>query len=579
MEFNASSMPFWDISQTPMTLSQIQDDDFLTLLQKQFPTDVQIPFDLSFPGYNNLAVVNPQSLSDYPPPASQPTPSSSDSGNSPGSTANDNEDRSLKRKASDERMDVEPASKTAHTASTTASSSNPTKKTNTRRKSGNPTQDELRLLKRKEQNRAAQRAFRERKEKHVKDLEDKVEELELKNQRTESENENLRDLLTRLQEENVQLKKKQQQGEQLHSPSQPFTFAISKDSPATVGNNINSPLQKDSPSGSSTISSVAPQTNFLTPFTGSEFDFASLIPFDPAVLNTLDDTYTSPSSDDAMNLDFGFGKPNRQMFNILASDPAYMSFAEPSPPDSTSVSTPMNAINPFDFSALDQWSRSRSRPDSGDNMQTFDELFGGSTNFLSSSSGIDFNELMKKSPSLIASSPVSHTHLNGSGTSNVEPSLTSPSTNSPETPHRKGSDGCPKTKEQLLETINKGGLSSFVVDSPGTSNTSTQCEKDPIPFLKKSANKDAPMVMCRGSSFPKTEQNDKNIEVLSAWRSITSNPQFKDIDINELCTEFTNKAKCDGTKVVLEPSGVSHIIDTLTAKVQQKAAVAAAGNK
>lgn len=108
-------MPFWDISQTPMTLSQIADDDFLTLLQKQFPTDVQIPFDLSFPGYNNPAVVNPQSLSDYPPPVSQPTPSSSDSGNSPISTTNDADDRSLKRKASDEKMDVEPASKTVHT--------------------------------------------------------------------------------------------------------------------------------------------------------------------------------------------------------------------------------------------------------------------------------------------------------------------------------------------------------------------------------------------------------------------------------------------------------------------------------
>lgn len=565
-----------------MTLSQIADDDFLTLLQKQFPTDVQIPFDLSFPGYNNPTAVNPQNLSDYTLPISQPTPSSSDSGNSPISTTNDNDDRSLKRKASDERMDVEPASKTAHTAalpSTTASSGNSNKKTNTRRKSGNPTQDELRLLKRKEQNRAAQRAFRERKEKHVKDLEDKVAELELKNQRTESENENLRDLLTRLQEENVQLKKKK--GENHHSSSQPFTFAISKDSPATVGNTINSPLQKDSPSASSTLSSVPPQTNFLTPFTGSEFDFGSLIPFDPAVLSTLDDTYTSPSvSEDAMNLDFGFGKPNRQTFNILASDPAYMSFAEPSPPDSTSVSTPMNTINPFDFSALDQWSRSGPRSGGGDNMQTFDELFGGGS-FLSSSSGIDFAELMKRSPSLMASSPVSHTILNGEsgGTSNVDQPLSSPSTNSPETSHHRGSGGCPKTKEQLLETINKGGLSSFVVDSPGNNSPSTQCETNSIPFLKKSTNKDAPMVMCRGSSFPKTEQNDKNIEVLSAWRSITSNPQFKDIDINDLCTEFTNKAKCDGTKVVLEPSGVSHIIDTLTAKVQQKAAAATAANK
>lgn len=72
--------------------------------------------------------------------------------------------------------------------------------------------------------------------------------------------------------------------------------------------------------------------------------------------------------------------------------------------------------------------------------------------------------------------------------------------------------------------------------------------------------------MCKGSSFPKTEMSDKNIEVLTAWRTITSNPQFKDVDINELCTEFTSKARCDGTKVVLEPEGVNHIMKTLAAR-------------
>lgn len=352
----------------------------------------------------------------------------------------------------------------------------------------------------------------------------------MKNQRTESENENLRDLLARLQEENMQLKKKQQE-QQPTSPAQPFTFTISKDPPATVGNGLNSPLPKDPPPASSVISSAPPQTNFFTPFSGTEFDFGSLIPFDPAVLNALDDTYTSTSaSDDVMNIDLGFGKPNRQTFNVLASDPAYMSFAEPSPPDSTSVPTPMNTANPFDFSALDQWSRSIGpRSNGGDTMQTFDELFGGSNNFLSSSSGIDFAELMKKSPSLMDSSPVSHANIsgNGSGATNVNSPLTSSSTNSPETPYHKSGGGCPKTKEQLSETITRAGLSSFVVDSPGNDESPTQCETSPIPFLKKSASKDAPMVMCRGSSFPKTEQNDKNIEVLSAWRSITSNPRFK----------------------------------------------------
>ena len=40
----------------------------------------------------------------------------------------------------------------------------------------------------------------------------------------------------------------------------------------------------------------------------------------------------------------------------------------------------------------------------------------------------------------------------------------------------------------------------------------------------------------------------------------------QDVDINDLCTEFTSKARCDGTKVVLEPEGVHHIIETLAAR-------------
>ncbi|KAG1825437.1 uncharacterized protein BJ212DRAFT_1259601 [Suillus subaureus] len=68
--------------------------------------------------------------------------------------------------------------------------------------------------------------------------------------------------------------------------------------------------------------------------------------------------------------------------------------------------------------------------------------------------------------------------------------------------------------------------------------------------------------------FPKTKESPANIEVLKAWRTITSHPQFKvgDADVNHLCTEFTKKARCDGTKVVLEPEGVHHILETFKAK-------------
>jgi AP-1-like transcription factor len=31
------------------------------------------------------------------------------------------------------------------------------------------------------------------------------------------------------------------------------------------------------------------------------------------------------------------------------------------------------------------------------------------------------------------------------------------------------------------------------------------------------------------------------------------------VDINELCSEFVNRAKCDGTKVILEPASASQI--------------------
>lgn len=43
----------------------------------------------------------------------------------------------------------------------------------------------------------------------------------------------------------------------------------------------------------------------------------------------------------------------------------------------------------------------------------------------------------------------------------------------------------------------------------------------------------------------------------------------QDVDINDLCSEFTSKARCDGTKVVLEPEGVHHIIETLAARHAQ----------
>lgn len=99
----------WDIQNTA-NFSQLPDDDFLAILQKQYP---------SYPD-----AVNPQNISRFSMPTGA-TPSSDDSSPSPphslhdtpgGVTSDDLHDPALKRKASDDGLeDGGPSQKTQHT--------------------------------------------------------------------------------------------------------------------------------------------------------------------------------------------------------------------------------------------------------------------------------------------------------------------------------------------------------------------------------------------------------------------------------------------------------------------------------
>ncbi|THH30386.1 hypothetical protein EUX98_g3791 [Antrodiella citrinella] len=579
MDFNRISNYWGDISQQPTTFSTLPDDDFLALLQRQFPTSIgSTPKPLDIPPDG----VDPQSITSFSIPTS--SPGSSDSSPSPPSM-NDtpisrpqsgifnrspeaSDDPTLKRKASDESMDDEPTSKNAHTNGSVDQSR---KSSASRRKSsGNPQQkDEFRLMKRKEQNRAAQRAFRERKEKHVKDLEDKVAALEAKNQVAESENGNLRDLLSRLQSENMAMKEGN------------FTFQVNKDGSAPVASNSFSPQPRVDVSPAY----LSPTPNNKSPVIGSpqfNFDFHQLIPFDPSV---IDEAPQATATDGAMNMDYGFG--GSMPYRTLASNPMYMSFAEPmnldltptqqSPQPNSHPSPAVNLDNMHGLTSFENWSS----PDS------LDQLFGG--NYMGAQSPVDFAALLSSPPSSI--SPISHhnsirsnsmsssspsTHpqqisspslTNSSSSSQSTPGSTSESSSSPSpslvtpaTPIDLTScvGECPKTKDDMRNMIEKKGSSQFAQLSEGAN------------LIRKNTDGDQSLIMCEGSSFPKTLQSDKNIEVLTAWRTITSNPQFKDVDINELCTEFTSKARCDGTKVVLEPEGVHRIMEALALKRQQQ---------
>ncbi|KAF9263071.1 hypothetical protein L218DRAFT_361004 [Marasmius fiardii PR-910] len=438
----------------------------------------------------------------------------------------------LKRKASDDDFDDEPSQKNQHTAGR--------KGTATKRKASGSGNDESKALKRKEQNRAAQRAFRERKEKHVRDLEDKVAASEAKNEALASENENLRDLLTRLQSENMALRQQ--------ASSSTFTFTVPKSATATATTPAKSPQYLTDNSVFSTL----PRTMYSSPdlnHLNNPVDMTSLMSFDPNVLNLLDETPQQTATDGAMRMDF-FGNTNTTSdkgtnrsdnwlpsnLTTLSTNPAYFSLADmfesPPPAPASSPSAPVSTTNNeqssfnFDLNSLSTWP-------SGD-VGTLDDLFGGYTN---PHPPMDVDALLRSSPSSFNPSSISPvTHHNKlspptSASSSPESHTSEPSIFST----REGSSSdseighdetqCPKSREEALQMIAAGGSSPFVKESPSQSpqhGRSMFVDSDVEQNIMQS-------ITCQPgtTAFPKTERNDNNVEVLAAWRSIRADPNFK----------------------------------------------------
>lgn len=340
-------------------------------------------------------------------------------------------------------------------------------------------------------------------------MEDKVAALEAKNEQAVHENENLRDLLSRLQNENVMLKQSS------------FTFSVPKASTSNPADQSRKPFSTDvaftpvSPARSTAPSPpLTKATNLL--------DWSSLTSFDPNVLNLLDDSPQTTATDGAMNMEFGFGGStgltSNAPYKAIASNPMFMSFASTfdsfSQPanDSSSNTTNNNSFN-FDMSGLSTWPTPSSQ--ASDRLNPLDDLFSGFGN-----SPIDYSFMNR---SRTSASPVAHTNGPQKGESSASSSPSSiasdPLFGSNAATHSSNSDSemahdentCPKTKAELQQRIAQSGLSPFA----------------PSAVRKSSDQSFGSMVTCAGSSFPKTQQSDRNIEVLSAWRSITSNPKFK----------------------------------------------------
>jgi len=263
-------------------------------------------------------------------------------------------------------------------------------------------------------------------------------------------------------------------------------------------------------------------------------EWSSMTTFDPNVLNLLDDNMSQPPApDNAMRMDFGFGNADltsNPPITIIANNPMFTTpaFDFSTPGELNSVvgsassfndggASTSNNANPFSFdmNPLSSWQPS-TQSNASVSDPIFDDLFRGYLNSLAP----DFMAFTGSTPSI---SPIAHNTSPSassqlSSTQSSSPSIlaqeslftrasSSSSTTVADNSITHSPNTCPKSREEFREKITQDGESMFAT-----------------PVNDQELGK---MIKCAGTSLPKTEKNDRNIEVLTAWKSIRSDPKFK----------------------------------------------------
>lgn len=571
MAYDAQGL--WDLT-SPITMPTMSDNDFLMLLEKQ----MQAAHPTSGNGgaattngqqsFANNLMVSPSSVMPPPPvPADTMTPPlTEESSPSPPASNNDNTvGDGSKRKASRDDSgspESQPRSK-VHKASEDSVNSQPTdettKKAPARRKSGGGAgaTEENRLAKRKEQNRAAQRAFRDRKEKHVRDLEDRIQELEQKFNTSESENTNLKDLLRRLQNENMVLKQSA------------FTFEF-----APTDKSSNAAVTSPTANTSSSLSSAG--TN---PFTSPSHSHSSASP------ESTTANYVSKSPHNSLFTANNTPSPNMNApdsrENVTINSAGILAFSTPSTTQPTPATPALSMASPgagpssISHSAFNQTSLFTSYRDSSYSLgipfgdfntfgsasnnsglaaefgmdfgmdmsglgandlgafglgSDFDDLFGGQLGSLdgTSSYGGMISAASPSSTGMITSAPTPQS-TSASAAPTPAPTQTPliidglPSVGesarvecSIKAPSASDWRRCPKTRQELVELVRNDSSQPSTFGPPLTSDDKAQIEQD--------------------------------------WQQFKEQPEVKELDVDHLCHELFDKAQCTELKTRMKQS-------------------------
>lgn len=259
----------------------------------------------------------------------------------------------------------------------------------------------------------------------------------------------------------------------------------------------------------------------LPPTFTPDMDWSQLTNFDPAVLSLLDDSPQMTSTDSAMRTDFVFGEtdgePFKAPFTTIATNPMFMTFADSDSP----VGAMQTSNSQFRFDQA--WSSPQLSQTEGNASQIGLEQFFSGSDFMAQQNATDFGTLMRGSPAM---SPVQHAVTTAfqhpytaaaTSSSSSATALSSPSegrsmlhvrASSSSSSTAKSQNECPKSRDEAKALWSLQGPSSFVKPAIGIDGRHDS-------------------VGCEGSTLPSTEPSNENVEVLTAFRHITSDPRYK----------------------------------------------------
>ena len=342
-------------------------------------------------------------------------------------------------------------------------------------------------------------------------LEDKVSALESKNQNQDRENENLRDLLGRLQNENLLLKQSA------------FTFSFpgganagakpsaDASTPSTVARPSASP-KLPSPSSSSSAStpeSLPEQSVYSSLFAGPSTATSSTASSSnsPRSEATTSRFQSSPADfnfvSDFSNVDFSNntleihgGKPQ---YTTIASNPMYTSYQDAS-------------FDPLSWGSYGSVDFAQTEPDLSLLASGKSDLgaSGFSQTYNSNASSTSMDDIFSQNSFVDYSGGFSTSFPS-------PPGMISEASSSPAVETQTESSGCPKNREDIDRIINSNVPSTFGPPVSPPIQRRESDEKDAAAHARMAA-------LC--ADLPRTAKRPNQIEIGRAWEKVRQHPQF-----------------------------------------------------